>query len=106
MKDDIVVTVDHQEIVNWAKKHNALPEVIDDPDAGSDDIGIRLDIAGRADDQYLSTDRISKLISWSDFFDKFEEMKLAFVYKVGADDKSGLSYKFIKRGESISSASF
>lgn len=75
-------TIDHNEILEWAKKHEGVPEIIDHPDAKHDEIGIRINFPGPEDDSYFGKDDKTHVkTSWEKFFEVFEEKKLTFVYR-------------------------
>lgn len=93
---DRKVTTDHREIKKWAKEHKAVPAIIDDEKAGADEVGIRLDFPGDYDEKYLDKQDTHD-IKWSEFFDIFEDKKLAFIYDVDSKSDPTWSYKFIKR---------
>jgi hypothetical protein len=91
------LSVDHDEIKQWAEKHQARPVLIDDPKAGSDEPMIRLDFPGLFDNQDIAPTK-TKEIDWSEFFDLFEKLDLAFVFtdQTNPEDLSE-SFKFVKR---------
>jgi hypothetical protein len=73
-------TTDHEEIRRWAEDREGTPATVA-ATAESDEPGIlRIDFPGYSGDQTLEP------ISWDDFFDKFDESDLAFVYQEEADD--------------------
>lgn len=68
-------TTDHEEIQRWAEERGAKPSCVRGT-GGEDDIGmIRLDFPGYSGEGKLEE------ISWDDWFDKFEERKLALLYQ-------------------------
>lgn len=68
-------TDDHDTIRQWAEKRHARPARVkrtgDDDDPGV----LRLDFPG-----YTGDDELEE-ISWDDFFQKFDEKGLAFIYQ-------------------------
>jgi hypothetical protein len=68
-------TTDHDTIRRWAEERNASPTSVrgtgDDDEAGV----LRLDFPG-----YSGKDRLEP-ISWEEFFEKFDEKKLEFLYQ-------------------------
>lgn len=94
------ITTNHQEIKQWAQKYGGKPQVIDDPQALSDIPGVRIDFPGKIDDFLLSETKVRD-VSWEEFFKKFEENQLAFIYipEFNPENPKALytSYKFIKR---------
>jgi hypothetical protein len=85
-------TTDHEVIRQWAEKRKGTPatvaETADDDGAGI----LRIDFPGYAGEQTLEP------ISWDEFFDKFDESELAFVYQeeIGDGDPSRFC-KFVAR---------
>ena len=92
------VTTDHQEIQVWAEKFRGRPEVIDDPRAGSDRVGIRIDFPGDYDDHAISR-RVRKPVSWNEFFEKFDQLEYAFIYHepLRSGTHPSDAYQFLKR---------
>jgi hypothetical protein len=88
-------TIDHDEIRQWGARHDATPQKFDNPAAGSDRPGIRLDFPGTLDDAFLPEGNPPQEIGWEEFFRLFEEQGLTFVYEDRPDveDKSML-YRF------------
>jgi hypothetical protein len=68
-------TTDHDEIRRWAEDRGAKPACVRGT-GGKNDVGmLRLDFPG-----YTGEDKLQP-ISWDDWFDKFEERKLALLYQ-------------------------
>jgi hypothetical protein len=68
-------TTDHEEIRRWAEERGAKPACVRGT-GGKNDIGIlRLDFPG-----YTGEDKLEH-IDWEDWFEKFDERKLALVYQ-------------------------
>jgi hypothetical protein len=68
-------TTDHEEIRRWAEKHGGQPARVKGTGDG-DDVGmIRIDFPGYSGEGKLEP------ISWEEWFEKFEEKKLALVYR-------------------------
>lgn len=97
---DLKITTDHDEIRKWAEKYKGMPQVIDDPAALGDRPGIRVDFPGHIDDIALPESKVRD-ISWEAFFNKFDELGLAFAYveRINLEDPEHVfsSYRFIKR---------
>ncbi len=73
-------TTDHEQIRKWAEERGAKPACVRGTGA-PDDVGmIRLDFPG-----YSGEDKLQP-ISWDEWFEKFDERKLALVYQ---DETSG-----------------
>jgi hypothetical protein len=69
------VTTDHETIRNWAEERGGKPARVKRT-GGKDDPGIiRIDFPGYSGDASLEK------ISWEEFFEKFEENKLALLYQ-------------------------
>jgi hypothetical protein len=62
-------TVDHDEIMSWAEEKGARPVMVRGTGI------LRLDFPG------LSGDDAFEAISWDEFFEKFEQSELAFLYQ-------------------------
>ncbi len=85
-------TIDHEEIRRWAEDRGAHPACVRRT-GGEGDIGmIRLDFPGYSGAQSLEE------ISWEDFFQKFDENRLALVYEeaTASGQKSNFN-KLVKR---------
>jgi hypothetical protein len=82
-------TTDHNKIRRWAEERGGVPTSVSGTGDGETGI-LRLDFDPK--DEQL------KEISWADFFDKFEEKKLAFLYQDRTDDGSvSRFHKFVGR---------
>jgi hypothetical protein len=92
------VTLDHAEIRSWVEQNGGHPQVLDDPSAGSDRIGIRIDFPGPQDEQFLAESSNARDIGWDEFFDLFERLGWVFVYRqeIDVQDRSS-SYHFEPR---------
>lgn len=77
-------TKDHKKIKAWAEKHKGMPAVVEGK-KGSDDDGI---IRIKFDDENENL----KEISWEEFFEKFDEHGLTFLYQ---DEKNTRFNKFV-----------
>ena len=85
-------TTDHDTIRKWVEERGGRPAA-GKATGGRDDPGIlRIDFPGRGED-----DRLEE-ISWEEFFEKFEENNLAFLYqeKTAGGDESRF-FKFVRR---------
>jgi hypothetical protein len=75
MASESKTTRDHEEIRNWVEKHGGHPATVRGT-AGDDEVGIlRVDFPGGA-----GSDRLEE-IEWDEWFRKFDEEDLAFLYQ-------------------------
>lgn len=91
-KSKSLTTTNHDEIVAWAEKRGGSPATVKGTD-GKDNAGIlRIDFPG-----YSGKDTLEP-ISWEDFFQKFDESNLQFLYqeKTAAGKESRFN-KFVAR---------
>jgi hypothetical protein len=87
------ITTDHDRIRKWAEERGAMPASV--KGTGGNDIGVlRLMFPGYA----AGKTRSLQEISWDEFFRKFEENNLAFIYQEETSKgvKSNFN-KFVKR---------
>jgi hypothetical protein len=85
-------TTEHQEIRHWAEKRGGQPATVSG--TGTDDEAgiLRLD--------FKPKDETLDRISWDEFFDKFDNSKLAFLYQdKTSDGKVSRFHKFVDRSE-------
>ncbi|MFL6196636.1 MAG: hypothetical protein ACJ75H_20810 [Thermoanaerobaculia bacterium] len=71
-------TTDHEEIRRWAEERGGKPAaVVSSSDEEQEKIagGLRIDFPGLDNDEDL------REITWTEFFDKFEEQNLVFMYQ-------------------------
>ena len=79
-------TTDHEEIRRWVEARGGSPAHVKNTERSEDDVGLlRIDFPGYSGEGKLEA------IEWDDFFDKFEESQLAFVYQERTEDGE-LSY--------------
>ena len=82
-------TTDHDQIRRWVEKHDGKPASVRGTEKGDDDAGVlRIDFPGGA-----GQDRLEH-ISWDDWFEKFDESGLAFLYQ--EHKASGVDSTFFK----------
>jgi hypothetical protein len=87
------VTTNHDEIRKWVEKRGGHPATVKGTEAGDEAGILRIDFDPK--DEKLDW------ISWDDFFKKFDEAELAFLYQdKTADGKVSRFQKFIRRSES------
>ena len=81
-------TTDHDEIRQWVEDHDGKPASVRGTEEGNDAGVLRIDFPGGAGEDQLEH------ISWDDWFTKFEESKLAFLYQ--EEKTSGEDSTFFK----------
>ena len=88
-------TTDHDFIRRWAESRGGKPATVKSTARGSDDVGIiRIEFprAPHAKDDNLEE------ITWDEFFEKFDEAKLAFLYQdETGEGKPSRFFKFVRR---------
>jgi len=52
-----MVAKDHKEIQKWAESLDGKPAIIEDPEVGGDNVGLRIDFPGVKDEELLSENR-------------------------------------------------
>jgi hypothetical protein len=94
-----LITTDHDRIREWVEERDGQPARVRGT-GDADDVGLlRIDFPG-----YTGAESLQP-ISWDEFFDKFDERKLAFLHRHQSKD-GGQSYfnKLIDRPKRRSSA--
>lgn len=88
-------TTDHDTIRKWVEARKAVPATVEGTAEGGEHAGLlRIDFPDATPDPQL------KKISWEDFFEKFEESELAFLYQEKTDDGSISRFcKFVSRND-------
>lgn len=87
-------TIDHNVIRHWVEERGGRPATVKATEGKSDPGLLRIDFPDRG-----AEDRLDD-ISWEEFFDKFEEKKLAFLYQ--EETRTGRVSrfsKFVSRGK-------
>jgi hypothetical protein len=80
-------TTDHDTIRAWAEERGGRPATVKGTESGGEDAGVlRIDFQD-------PDDRLEE-ISWDDWFEKFDDQKLAFLYQ--DEKKSGETSTFFK----------
>jgi hypothetical protein len=83
-------TLDHDKIRRWAEMRGGKPATVRGTAAADDEAGI-LRIA-------FTRDEDLEEIDWDEFFDKFEDADLAFLYQEEtADGEPSRFFKFVAR---------
>ena len=88
-------TTDHEQIRQWAEARNGKPARVQGT-GDSDDAGLlRIDFP---ENETAEEDEELEEISWDEFFEKFDEKRLAFVYQeqTAAGETSRFN-KFVSR---------
>lgn len=94
------VTTNHEEIKSWITTHDGKPDLIQTPGVGNSEEGLRIDFPGKEDEEYFNENTKSEDISWNEFFKRFEEWNLAFMYEEKTRGKNlSNAYRFIKRDQ-------
>jgi hypothetical protein len=81
-------TVDHDEIREWVESHGGHPAMVKRTARNGKGGILRIDFPGYSGEKSLEE------VSWDDFFEKFEESQLAFLYQ--DQGKSGPPSRFNK----------
>lgn len=87
-------TTDHETIKKWAEKRGGRPAAVKDTEKEGEDAGIlRIHFP-----KYSGSEDSMEEIPWEEFFDKFEEADLAFLYQEKTKDgKESRIFKFVER---------
>ena len=86
-------TTDHDEIRRWAEARDGRPATVTGTESSGEDAGIlRIDFPGGAGEESLEP------ISWDEWFQKFEENRLAFLYQdEKASGEDSTFFKLVRR---------
>jgi len=82
------VTTDHEEIRHWVEERGGHPARVTSTGSDDDPGILRIDFPGYGEDDNLDE------LSWDEFFEKFEEKQLAFLYQ--DETKEGQPSRFSK----------
>ena len=82
------VTINHDEIKTWVEDHGGKPARVKGTGDGNDPGVLRIDFPGGRGEETFEH------IPWKDWFDKFEDSHLAFLYQ--EQKKSGEDSTFFK----------
>jgi len=92
MASETATTTDHDEIRRWVEDHDGKPASVRGTESGDAAGVLRIDFPGGA-----GTDDLEH-ISWEDWFAKFEEENLAFLYqKQKASGEDSTFFKLVSR---------
>src|SRR6476619_2510542 len=75
-------TTDHEKIRSWVERRGGSPAAVEGTGSGDDPGILRIDFPDYAGEDSL------RLITWEQFFDKFEKEGLAFLYQEETKDRS------------------
>jgi hypothetical protein len=85
-------TTDHAEIRRWVEEHGGHPASVTGTEKGGDAGVLRIDFPGGAGEDQLEH------ISWDNWFDKFEQENLAFLYQeTKASGEDSTFFKLVSR---------
>lgn len=92
MKGESRTTTDHEQIRKWVESRGGHPACVRGTGSSADAGLLRIDFPGYSGEESLQP------ISWEEFFNKFEERKLAMLYqdKTAGGEISRFS-KFVRR---------
>ncbi|MCM3661502.1 hypothetical protein M3148_10955 [Georgenia satyanarayanai] len=92
MASETSTTTDHDEIRRWVEEHDGKPASVRGTEGGDTAGILRIDFPGGA-----GTDDLEH-ISWEDWFAKFEDQKLAFLYQEHkASGEDSTFFKLVSR---------
>ncbi|WP_413450340.1 hypothetical protein AA0Y32_06690 [Georgenia phoenicis] len=92
MASETSTTTDHDEIRRWVEEHDGKPASVRGTEGGDTAGVLRIDFPGGA-----GTDDLEH-ISWEDWFAKFEDQKLAFLYQEHkASGEDSTFFKLVSR---------
>ncbi|WP_181305229.1 hypothetical protein [Rufibacter sp. XAAS-G3-1] len=89
MSESAKTTTDHDTIRKWAEARDGKPASVKGTGDGDEAGLLRINFPGYAEDNLED-------ISWEEFFEKFEEKKLAFLYQ---DEKDSRFSKLVSRAK-------
>lgn len=92
MASQSTTTTDHDEIRRWVEEHGGTPAAVRSTESGEDPGVLRIDFPGGAGEDDL--DRLE----WDEWFEKFEDAGLAFLYQEQkADGSDSTFFKLVNR---------
>jgi hypothetical protein len=87
-------TTEHDEIRRWVEQHDGAPASVRGTERGGEPGVLRIDFPGGAGEQELEH------ISWDEWFRKFDENDLAFLYQERkASGEDSTFFKLVPREE-------
>lgn len=85
-------TTDHDVIKKWVEERGGSPATVKGTEQGDEAGVLRIDFPG-----YSGQDRLEH-ISWDEFFTKFDDKKLAFLFQEETSEgKESRFFKFVSR---------
>jgi hypothetical protein len=94
MASKSATTTDHDEIRRWVEEHDGKPASVRGTGARDDSGVLRIDFPGGAGEDELEH------ISWDDWFRKFDDNELAFLYQQEkADGEDSTFFKLVSRDD-------
>ncbi|MFC7376123.1 hypothetical protein ACFQS2_02260 [Brachybacterium sp. GCM10030267] len=92
MASQSITTTDHGEIRRWVEQHDGTPAGVKGT-GDSGDVGVlRIDFPGGTGEEQLEH------VSWDDWFAKFDQQNLAFLYQQEqADGEDSTFFKLVSR---------
>ena len=92
MASETRTTTDHDEVRQWVEDHGGKPVRVKGT-GSDDDVGLlRIDFPGGAGEDRLEP------ITWNEWFEKFDENRLAFVYQERkATGEDSTFFKLVRR---------
>jgi hypothetical protein len=92
MASESHTTTDHDEIRRWVEDHDGQPASVAGTEKGGSAGVLRIDFPGGAGEDQLEH------ISWEDWFEKFDEENLAFLYQERkASGEDSTFFKLVSR---------
>jgi hypothetical protein len=92
MASESNTTTDHDEIRRWVEEHDGKPATVRGTGSNGDAGILRIDFPGGAGDDRLEP------IEWDEWFEKFDENNLAFLYQEHkADGSDSTFFKLVSR---------
>lgn len=88
MSHESKTTTDHETIREWVEERDGRPATVRDTGDNGEPGVLRIDFPGYSGEDSLEP------IEWDEFFEKFEESNLAFLYQ--EEMKSGETSRFFK----------
>ena len=88
MASSSTTTTDHDEIRRWVEEHGGTPASVRGTEGGDEAGVLRIDFPGGSGEDQLDH------ISWDEWFEKFEDNNLAFLYQ--QEKASGEDSTFFK----------